>query len=55
MEEAQEEKTEFTEAELVTRVKEHSDRVVCGNTKAIVVSRLNLWKQLFPISEEMDF
>ena len=39
-----EEKPQLTEAELITKVKTHSTQVVHGESKAVVVSRLNLLK-----------
>lgn len=55
IEEVQEEKTALTDTELTSKVKEHSDRVVCGPPKPIVVSRLNLWKTALPYFKRNGF
>ena len=48
VEQVEGEKPELTEVELVTKIKAHSQKVVHGDSKAIVVSRLNLWKTAIP-------
>ena len=54
-EEVQEEKIVLTDTELTSRVKEHSDRLLCGTPKPIVVSRLNLWKTALPYFKRSGF
>ena len=50
-----EEKPELSEAELIAKVKAHSQKVVHGDSKAIVVSRLNLWKTAVPYFKRQGF
>lgn len=50
-----EEKPELTEAELIEKVKTHSTQVVHGEPKAVVVSRLNLWKTAIPYFKRLGF
>ena len=50
-----EDKPELTEEELITKVKRHSMEVVHGEAKAVVVSRLNLWKTAVPYFKRVGF
>ena len=50
-----EEKSELTEAELMKKLKTHSTQVVHGEPKAVVVSRLNLWKTAVPYFKRLGF
>ena len=55
METLVEDKPELTEAELTSEVKRHSAEVLHGESKKVVVSRLNLWKTAVPYFKRMAF
>ena len=52
---AEESQEELSETELTAQVKSHSANVVHGKAKAIVVSRLNLWKTALPYFKRKGF